>query len=313
MKNQHDHSNAAFLWELNQFLSNRPDIEKHIPAALKRLGEHEKADVVCIVDINHDTSFSISHLWNTDHQAVQMPADFKDRIFLFNKKLEELLGKEYYIHVSADEEPVNQGLKNIVDTLQAQQAIFLPMTISSHLFSFLVFGIKSDKAWTPSIDFLINSGTIISGVIERETALSRLLKHQLLYQDFIENRMDFLLRIDKNLNISFANKRFLKLFEKTQNEINACKFDDLIPDTIQYIPHFEKLRDSPENIITFEAPVVTTDSVIYIEWNIYAIHTSSDNYEYHVVGHDVTTHREEALALNHILEELWTKSGGKNK
>lgn len=308
MSNHTSYSNATFIWELNQFLSVGPRVAQRIPSALKRIGEYVKADQVSIVDINHDMTITVSYRWSKNEEIIP-PVTFTEFSFNFNKELEDLLGEKYHIEVHAHEKSINHGLNDILGKLKAQRAFFLPMSLTSHLFSFLIVGINSEKSWIPEIDFLINTSTLISGVLSRETLLTGITKHHAINHNFIENPIECMLRLDNQFNISFANNQFHSIMEKTKEEVTGVAFSKIVPEFKRYIQHAKDLLEQPDNVVSFESPIVRENDVIYVQWNIYVSPVTSEQNEYYIIGHDVSVYREESMALNHILEELWEKTG----
>lgn len=310
MKDQQLRQDAGFLWELNQYLTLRSDAQLRIPTALKRLGARIEADLVAVLHVNRNMQYAVAYQWGAD--SGLQSADSSDCTFLFNKEMEELLGESYIIDVNSQDEEVNACLRDILGNLGIERGVFLPMTISSHVFSFLIYGIKSHRNWEPPVDFMLYSALTMAGILEREYGLAKVVQHQALFQDFIDNPFHCLLRMDASFRINYANKKTASLFEKHTKELHNMSLFDLLPEAHSYRKHLENIIHKPGEVVTFEVPIVTEDSVYYIEWNAYPVYVAENLPEVHVIGHDVTNHREESLALNHILEEMWAKSEKKN-
>ena len=64
MQTENNITGAEFLSDLNVLLSTSVGLNRNVKLALKKLGEHERADQVYIVSINHDMTFTISEEWN---------------------------------------------------------------------------------------------------------------------------------------------------------------------------------------------------------------------------------------------------------
>ena len=60
MQTENNITGAEFLSDLNVLLSTSVGLNRNVKLALKKLGEHERADQVYIVSINHDMTFTIS-------------------------------------------------------------------------------------------------------------------------------------------------------------------------------------------------------------------------------------------------------------
>lgn len=54
MQTENNITGAEFLSDLNVLLSTSVGLNRNVKLALKKLGEHERADQVYIVSINHD-------------------------------------------------------------------------------------------------------------------------------------------------------------------------------------------------------------------------------------------------------------------
>ena len=63
MQTENNITGAEFLSDLNVLLSTSVGLNRNVKLALKKLGEHERADQVYIVSINHDMTFTISEEW----------------------------------------------------------------------------------------------------------------------------------------------------------------------------------------------------------------------------------------------------------
>ena len=57
MQTENNITGAEFLSDLNVLLSTGVGLNRNVKLALKKLGEHERADQVYIVSINHDMTF----------------------------------------------------------------------------------------------------------------------------------------------------------------------------------------------------------------------------------------------------------------
>ena len=123
----------------------------------------------------------------------------------------------------------NESLKNIMQVMGVNCAIFLPLYISSHIFSFLCLSrCHHEEPWSgEEIAFLVQVASVLSGALEKELILRKLVKHHALYQDFVENRVDYILRLNRHLHISFSNKTFYSLFGDNPDDIIAVSYTHL--------------------------------------------------------------------------------------
>ena len=76
MQTENNITGAEFLSDLNVLLSTSVGLNRNVKLALKKLGEHERADQVYIVSINHDMTFTISEEWTRTGESV-FPEDRK--------------------------------------------------------------------------------------------------------------------------------------------------------------------------------------------------------------------------------------------
>lgn len=136
MQTENNITGAEFLSDLNVLLSTSVGLNRNVKLALKKLGEHERADQVYIVSINHDMTFTISEEWTRTGESV-FPESGEKRSFYYDRKLEQDLERDNYIYIRDINDVTNESLKNIMRALGVNCAIFLPLYISSHLFSFL--------------------------------------------------------------------------------------------------------------------------------------------------------------------------------
>ncbi|WP_294141987.1 PAS domain-containing protein [uncultured Sanguibacteroides sp.] len=309
MQNNIHSSDSDFLSALNVLLAANLESEKNIQLALKKLGEHEKADRIHIIDIKHDMSFSISHEWSREG-ASSIQNNISQNIFLLDKKLEKQLDEHNYIYIKNIEDITDSSIKNIMKATQVRCALFLPLFISSHLLSFLSLSRVdcSDEWQEEEIRFLIKVASVFSGALEKELILSKLVKHHTLYQDFIENKIDFILRLDRKLHISYSNRRFYSLFGDTPERVLGCKFTELIPDMISYTQEIENLQDNQELILSVNAPLKKEDEIIWIKWHIYSIRLEKNLIELHIVGHDISDYYKESEEIELFKSELRTFS-----
>ena len=70
MQTENNITGAEFLSDLNVLLSTSVGLNRNVKLALKKLGEHERADQVYIVSINHDMTFTISEEWTRTGESV---------------------------------------------------------------------------------------------------------------------------------------------------------------------------------------------------------------------------------------------------
>ena len=136
MQTENNITGAEFLSDLNVLLSTSVGLNRNVKLALKKLGEHERADQVYIVSINHDMTFTISEEWTRTGESV-FPESGEKRGFYYDRKLEQDLERDNYIYIRDINDVTNESLKNIMQATGVNCAIFLPLYISSHLFSFL--------------------------------------------------------------------------------------------------------------------------------------------------------------------------------
>ena len=136
MQTENNITGAEFLSDLNVLLSTSVGLNRNVKLALKKLGEHERADQVYIVSINHDMTFTISEEWTSTGESV-FPESGEKRSFYYDRKLEQDLERDNYIYIRDINDVTNESLKNIMQVMGVNCAIFLPLYISSHLFSFL--------------------------------------------------------------------------------------------------------------------------------------------------------------------------------
>ena len=309
MQTENNMTGAEFLSDLNVLLSTNVGLNKNVKQALRRLGEHERADQVYIVSINHDMTFTISEEWTKNGESVFPETDEK-RSFYYDRKLERELERDNYIYIRDVNEVTNEGLKNIMHAMQVRCAIFLPLYISSHLFSFLSLSrCHDEEPWTKEeIDFLIQVASVLSGALEKELILRKLVKHHALYQDFIENRVDYILRLNRHLHISFSNKTFYSLFGDSPDDVIGCRIGDLMTEMDISSKQLEAVTKHTDTLLTFHAQLAQRDEVVFIEWYAYPVRLGREHIEIHLIGHNVTKYREAENELNLLKTELQTFS-----
>ena len=129
MQTENNITGAEFLSDLNVLLSTSVGLNRNVKLALKKLGEHERADQVYIVSINHDMTFTISEEWTRTGESV-FPESGEKRSFYYDRKLEQDLERDNYIYIRDINDVTNESLKNIMRALGVNCAIFLPLYIS---------------------------------------------------------------------------------------------------------------------------------------------------------------------------------------
>ena len=95
METENNITGVEFLSDLNVLLSTSVGLNRNVKLALKKLGEHERADQVYIVSINHDMTFTISEEWTRTGESV-LPESREKRSFYYDRKLEQNLEFEEY-------------------------------------------------------------------------------------------------------------------------------------------------------------------------------------------------------------------------
>ncbi|WP_065218479.1 MULTISPECIES: hypothetical protein [Butyricimonas] len=305
MQTQNNITGAEFLSDLNVLLSTSVGLNRNVKQALRKLGEHEKADQVYIVSINHDMTFTITEEWTRNGDSVFPETDEK-RSFYYDRKLEQDLERDNYIYIRDIEEVTNEGLKNIMRAMQVRCAIFLPLYVSSHLFSFLSLSrCGEQELWSEEdIAFLIQVASVMSGALEKELILRKLVKHHALYQDFIENRVDYILRLNRHLHISFSNKTFYSLFGDSPDDVIGCRIGDLMTEMDIPPKQLEAVAKHPDMLLTFHSTLAPADEVIFIEWYAYPVKLDREHIEIHLIGHNVTRFREVENELNVLKTDL---------
>ena len=88
MQTENNIPGAEFLSDLNVLLSTSVGLNRNVKLALKKLCEHERADQVYIVSINHDMTFTISEEWTSSGESV-FPESGELRGFYYDRKLEQ--------------------------------------------------------------------------------------------------------------------------------------------------------------------------------------------------------------------------------
>ena len=148
MQTTNNITRAEFLSDLNVLLSTSVGLNRNVKLALKKLGEYERADWVYIVSINHDMTFTISEEWTRTGESI-FPESEEKRSFYYDRKLEQDLERDNYIYIRDINDVTNESLKNIMLAMGVNCAIFLPLYISSHLFSFLCLSCcHHGEAWS---------------------------------------------------------------------------------------------------------------------------------------------------------------------
>lgn len=307
MQTGNNTTGAEFLSDLNVLLSNSLGLNRNVKTALRKLGEFKNADQVYIVSIHHDMTFSITEEWTRTGESVYPPTD-KKRTFYYDRKLEQDLERDNYIYIRDIDHVTNESLKNIMQAMQVQCSLFLPLYISSHLFSFLCLSrCHQEEAWSDEeIAFLVQVASVLSGALEKELILRKMVKHHALYQDFIENRVDFILRLNPHLHISFSNRTFYSLFADSPDDIIGCRFGELMTEMDITSKQLEAVTRHPDMILTFQATVTPHDKVLFIEWHAYPVKIDREHVEIHLIGHDVTKFREAENQLLLMKTELET-------
>lgn len=305
MQTQNNITGVEFLSNLNALLSSTIGLNRNIRQALKKLGEYQRADQVYIVNINHDMTFTVSEEWTKTGESI-FPETEKKRSFYYDRKLEEDLERDNYIYIPDIDSVTNESLKNIMKAMQVHCAVFLPLYISSHLFSFLCLSrCQHEEVWSKEeLDFLVQVAAILSGALEKELLLSKLTKHHALYHDFIENRVDYILRLNRHLHISFSNKTFFSLFGESPDEIIGCQFGDLMSEMDISSKQLEEVSKRSDKLLTFHATVTPCDKVLFIEWNAYPVKLNRDQVEIHLIGHDVTKYHYAEAELDLLRTQL---------
>ena len=309
MQTENNITGAEFLSDLNVLLSTSVGLNRNVKLALKKLGEHERADQVYIVSINHDMTFTISEEWTRTGESV-FPESGEKRGFYYDRKLEQDLERDNYIYIRDINDVTNESLKNIMQATGVNCAIFLPLYISSHLFSFLCLSrCHHEEPWSgDEIAFLVQVASVLSGALEKELILRKLVKHHALYQDFVENRVDYILRLNRHLHISFSNKTFYSLFGDSPDDIIGSRIGELMTEMDISSKKLEEVVKFPEDLLTFNAKVMRDDEVVFIEWYAYPVRLDRDHTEIHLVGHDVTRFKEMERELTLLKTELQTFS-----
>jgi len=276
-----------------------------VKLALKKLGEHEKADQVYIVNINHDMTFTISEEWSRNGKAVY-PETGGKRSFYYDRKLEQDLERDNYIYIRDINDVTDERLKNIMLTMRVHCAIFLPLYISGPLFSFLCLSrCHPEEAWTgEEIEFLEQVASVLSGALEKELILNKLLKRHALYQDFIENRVDYILRLNRHLHVSSSNKTFYSLFGKSSDDVVGCRIGDLMTEMSISSKQLESVVKNPGTLLVFNTTVTSGEKVVFIEWYAYPVRLGREHVEVHLIGHDVTRFRKMENELTLLKNEL---------
>ena len=305
MQTENNITGAEFLSDLNVLLSSNVGLNRNIKLALKKLGEHERADQVYIVNINHDMTFTVSEEWTRNGKSV-FPDSGGKRSFYYDRKLEQDLEKNNYIYIRNIDDVTSESLKNIMQAMEVDCAIFLPLYISSHLFSFLCLSrCHREEPWSEDdIAFLIQVASVLSGTLEKELILKKLVKHHALYQDFIENRVDYILRLNRHLHINFSNKTFYSLFGDSPDDIIGNRFKDLMVEMDISSKQLEEVVKHPESLLIFNTKVIHGDQVTFIEWHAYPVRLERDHTEIHLIGHDVTRFRQMESELILLKTEL---------
>jgi hypothetical protein len=149
---------------------------------------------------------------------------------------------------------------------------------------------------------------VLSGALEKELILRKLVKHHALYQDFVENRVDYILRLNRHLHISFSNKTFYSLFGDSPDDIIGSRIGELMTEMDISSKKLEEVVKFPEDLLTFNAKVMRDDEVVFIEWYAYPVRLDRDHTEIHLVGHDVTRFKEMERELTLLKTELQTFS-----
>ena len=129
MQTENNITGAEFLSDLNVLLSTSVGLNRNVKLALKKLGEHERADQVYIVSINHDMTFTISEEWTRTGESV-FPESGEKRGFYYDRKLEQDLERDNYIYIRDINDVTNESLKNIMQATGVNCAIFLPLYLS---------------------------------------------------------------------------------------------------------------------------------------------------------------------------------------
>ena len=125
MQTENNITGAEFLSDLNVLLSTSVGLNRNVKLALKKLGEHERADQVYIVSINHDMTFTISEEWTSTGESV-FPESGEKRGFYYDRKLEQDLERDNYIYIRDINDVTNESLKNIMQVMGVIALYFYP-------------------------------------------------------------------------------------------------------------------------------------------------------------------------------------------
>lgn len=156
-----------------------------------------------------------------------------------------------------------------------------------------------------TLQFFKTIADILASVLKRKFAEEKLRKSELKYSALIEGMADGIIVINKNKNITYANKFFEKLSGYKAKELKLMKWTELTEQKhhkqLQKI-HLDLLNGKLEHSIVETSLIAKNNSTIHVEINLKASQKHKNRTEYIVLIRDITE-RIKSEKEKKILEE----------
>lgn len=306
-KTQRDEmSPTDFITRINAMLTCDHRYHHNITPTLKLVGNYCQCERVQIIEIHPNRTFSISHEWHTPNVEL-VKNNFQYKKAFFDKGLEDQLSRDNYILVRhPDEITDDEELRNLFIETGTRSAIMLPLFISSNLFSFLLFSqCSSYRIWDEEeIRLMTNIASVVSGALESDLLIKKLMKHHQLYKEFIDNQLDFVLRLDKNFNILFANHKFGDYFHEKTGRLIGGSLPHMIPDINHYRTKLGTLPDFLGEYFTFDTTSFHEGQELTVSWCAYPIQNGENSREINLIGHDITKYKQNEKELSALKAQM---------
>ncbi|MEI3420795.1 MAG: hypothetical protein V8R91_06945 [Butyricimonas faecihominis] len=144
--------------------------------------------------------------------------------------MEQDLERDNYIYIRDINDVTNESLKNIMQVMGVNCAIFLPLYISSHLFSFLCLSrCHHEEPWSgDEIAFFVQVALPCYPERSKKVDFKKIGETSCLVSGLYRNRVDYILRLNRHLHVCFSNKTFYSLFGDSPDDIIGSRIGDLM-------------------------------------------------------------------------------------
>lgn len=303
---RNEKSQVDFITRINAMLTCDHHYHHNITPTLKLIGNYCQCERVQIIEIHPNMTFSISHEWHTPN-VEGIKNNFQHQKAFFDKGLEDQLSLNDYIMIRHPDEMSNdEEFRDFLIGTGTRSAILLPLFISSNLFSFLLFSQCSNyRIWDEEeIQLLTNIASVVSGALESDLLVKKLMKHHQLYKEFIDNQMDFVLRLDKNFNIIFANHKFSNYFHESTGRQIGGSLIQMIPEVNHFRTQLGTLPGSQGGYFTFDTTSYHEGKELNVSWCAYPIQNGEHSHEINMIGHDITKYKQKEKELSALKAQM---------